>query len=324
MKKILGLGNALVDLLVRLENEEFLKQNALLKGSMQLVDYSKVEELLKQLQESEKCIVAGGSAANTINGLANLGVDCGFVGRLGKDDFRNHYEEDLSRSGIAAHLYESETPTGRALTLITPDSERTFATYLGAALELAAEDIDGKVFEQYDMLHIEGYLVQNHALLESALIQAKNLDMLVSLDLASYNVVEDNLAFLQEMVEKYVDIVFANEEEALAFTACDHPEEALKSIKELCDIAVVKVGKRGAYAMDDAEGCFMPALEGHHPIDTTGAGDFFASGFLSGLTLKSSLKECLKRGHVLAGHVIEVVGSKLSVDDWKKIHQQLG
>ncbi|MBN1651015.1 MAG: adenosine kinase, partial [Bacteroidales bacterium] len=198
-KKVLGLGNALVDIMIQLEDESLLQTFGLPKGSMQLVDKTKSDEVVKGTKHLKSSLAAGGSAANTINGLAKLGASCGFIGKIGKDEMGQFFVNDMKNSGIEPFFIQSKTESGRAVALVSPDSERTFATYLGASVELSDTDLKQSDFKGYDYLHIEGYLVQNHALIEKALQLAKAEGLQVSLDLASYNVVEENLAFLQEM-----------------------------------------------------------------------------------------------------------------------------
>jgi sugar/nucleoside kinase (ribokinase family) len=218
MKKVLGMGNALVDILMQLEDESVLNQFSFPKGSMQLVDSAMAHKVELATQKYERSQASGGSAANTIHGLANLGVETGYLGKVGRDKYGEFFRQDMQRKNISTQLLESDSASGRALALISPDSERTFATFLGAAVELTAEDLPQELFTGYAYFHIEGYLVQNRKLIEEALIRAKSAGLIVSLDLASFNVVEENLDFLHEMTDKYVDILFANEEEAKAYT----------------------------------------------------------------------------------------------------------
>jgi sugar/nucleoside kinase (ribokinase family) len=205
--------------------------------------------------------------------------------------------------------------------LVSPDSERTLCTYLGAACELLAEDLKPEMFRGYDIFHIEGYLVQNHDLIRTAVRLAKQEGLKVSVDLASYNVVEENLEFLIEIIQRYVDIVFANEEEARAFTGKE-PEEALKAISELCEIAIVKIGKDGSYIKSgDATIQVQPRLA--NCIDTTGAGDLYAAGFLFGLSNNYSLEVCGKIGSLVSGKVVEVLGAKMTDEVWKIINNEI-
>ncbi len=319
-KKVLGLGNALVDIMTELKDESLLQVFGLPKGSMQLVDKSKSNEVVEGSKHLKTSIAAGGSAANTINGLAKLGASCGFIGKIGKDEMGQYFANDMLASGIKPLLIKSETESGRAVALVSPDSERTFATFLGAAVELSAEDLKAEYFKGYSYLHIEGYLVQNHALIEKALQLAKAEGLKVSLDLASFNVVEENLAFLQDMSQKYVDILFANEDEARIFTGEKDPEKALEIIAQQVETAVVKVGVHGSFIKNEGRK-YQIGIINAKSRDTTGAGDLYASGFLYGLLQDIDLQKAGQIGAVLSGHVIEVIGAKMDDQRWTKIKQ---
>lgn len=317
MKKVLGMGNALVDVLVRINDDQLLDKFGLPKGSMQLVDMEKSQNLIGELSHFDYEVASGGSAANTINGLANLGISCGYIGKIHDDKFGKIFTEDMTSKGIEADLMIGNQDTGIATTLISEDSQRTFATYLGAAVELTSDDLKEEFFRGYHFFHIEGYLVQNHELIESAVKLAKKCGLKVCIDLASYNVVEDNLDFLKKLVRDHVDIVFANEEESKSFTDTD-PEEALGEIAEMCEIAVIKVGAKGSLVKTQNEQVFVEAITAN-PIDTTGAGDLYASGFLYGLSTGLSLRKCAQLGSLLGGNVIEVIGPKMDEQRWAKI-----
>jgi sugar/nucleoside kinase (ribokinase family) len=321
MAKVLGIGNALVDIMTRLESDDTLLQFNLPKGSMQLVDGEFSNTVNDGTRYLKKEIASGGSAANTIHGLAKMGIKTGFIGKVGQDNFGKLFKEDMIKNGIEPLLQESDTPSGKAMALISTDSERTFATYLGAAVELAAADLSADLYQGYDILHIEGYLVQNHELIETAVKLAKENGLKVSLDMASYNVVEDNLEFLKMIVKDYVDIVFANEEEAKAFTGKE-PEEALHVFGDLCEYAIVKVGKKGSMIKHNGEVVYIDSIR-TNSIDTTGAGDLYASGFLSGLINGFSLKKCGQIGSILAGKTIEVIGPKMTAENWQEAQQMI-
>ena len=195
------------------------------------------------------------------------------------------------------------------------------ATYLGAAVTLSAEDLNIETFKQYDILHIEGYLVQNYNLITRAGQLAKEAGLIVSIDLASYNIVTENLDFLQNFVSKYVDIVFANEEEATAFTQLP-AEQAVHSIAQQASLAIVKVGAKGSYIKQGDTLLHIPA-EKVKPIDTTGAGDVYAAGFLYGYANNLPLSRCAEIGTLCAAQVIEEIGAKISPERWQKIHDKL-
>lgn len=316
MKKVIGLGNALVDIMTKIDTDAFLNEQKLPKGSMQLVDQEVSNQVLHAAEKFSREQTSGGSAANTIHGLAKLGIESAFVGVVGDDELGNFFASDLRGNNIYDKLTISKTETGRAVALVSPDSERTFAVYLGAAIEMTPEMITPETFDGYDILHIEGYLVQNHALVEKALATAKGKGLQVSLDLASYNVVDDNRKFLIDIIKKYVDIVFANEEESKSLTGKE-PREALYDIAEMCEIAVVKLGKEGSL-IRSAEQDYMAGVIDVNPIDTTGAGDLYASGFLYGLIKGYSFEKCAIIGAILSGLVIELIGAKLNEEGWNK------
>ena len=227
----------------------------------------------------------------------------------------------MSENNIEPKLLESESASGKAVALISPDSERTFATYLGAAVELHADEVIEELFHGYTHFHVEGYLVYNQPLIEKALRSAKEANLIVSLDLASFNVVEDNLAFLKDMVAKYVDILFANEEEAKAFTNKEE-KEALEEMAKDCNIAVLKLGKKGSLIKHFNE-TFEVGIIPADSIDTTGAGDLYAAGFLYGMINLLPLDKCGQVGALLSGNVIEVVGPKMEQGRWDKILTEL-
>jgi sugar/nucleoside kinase (ribokinase family) len=321
MTKILGIGNALVDILAQLDDDQTLEKFSLPKGSMQLVNAERSKEILKGISHLDKKISSGGSAANTIHGLAKLGVETSFIGTVGEDRWGDLFRNDMESHNIEPRLFTSKSESGRAVALISPDSERTFATFLGAAAELNPDQITAAHFTGFDIFHMEGYLVQNHDLVETAFAIAKQENLLISLDLASYNIVEENVHFLREVARNYVDILFANEEEAKSFTG-KHPEEALIEMADMCDIAVVKTGKKGSLVKGKSGSAEIGIVE-VESVDTTGAGDLYASGFLYGMTEHLSLAACGKLGALLSGKVIEVIGAKLDESQWREIRNQL-
>ena len=321
MPRIIGLGNALVDIIVFIDNDTLLEKLELPKGSMQLVDIEKSTKIRQACEHLDSSFASGGSAANTVYGLAKLGVETSFIGKIGKDDYGQIFKNDLIKSNIKPILLTSDTHSGRAVALISPDKERTFATHLGAAIELAADDLNPEQFSGHEFFHIEGYIVQNHELLEKSVQLAKKEGLMISLDLASYNVVDDNLDFLKYIVKDYVDIVFANEEEARSFTGME-PEGALDSLASTCKIAVVKTGKSGSLVKSGANIYHIKATEAR-VIDTNGAGDIYAAGFLYGLSKGFSLDKCGKAGSILAGKIIEITGARLNEESWEKVIKTL-
>lgn len=317
MKQILGIGNALVDIMTMIDDDKILDKFALPKGSMQLVDNTKSELVKSETKHFSRNLASGGSAANTIHGLAMLGLNTGFIGSVGKDETGDFFENDMKMAGVKTFLTRRNSITGTAIALISPDSERTFATHLGAAVEMESGDLNSGDFKDYNILYLEGYLILNKPLVERACKIAKQNNMKIALDLSSYNVVEAKLSDFKEIIEKYIDIIFANEEEAKAFTGFA-PFEALNKLSDLCDVAVIKVGKEGSLIKSDEEVIKIGTIT-VKSIDTTGAGDLYASGFLYGYASGYSLEKCGLFGSVLAGHVIEIVGARMDEHRWKKI-----
>jgi sugar/nucleoside kinase (ribokinase family) len=320
--KVLGMGNALVDVLALIDNDALLEQLSLPKGSMQLIDERKLNEINKSIIGLDKFLASGGSASNTIIGIARLGVEAGFLGKIGRDEYGKYFREDLARNGVTPHLTEVDQTSGIATTFISKDGERTFGTYLGAAALVAPEDLTEKDFEGYNYFYIEGYLVQNLELIRRAIVLAKGAGAKIVLDLASYNVVEGNLAFLQEIIPEYVDVLFANEEEALAFTN-QNAEEAVTTLSSKVEIAVVKEGANGSWIQQGDVKCHVPALK-VTCVDTTGAGDLYAAGFLYGLIAGKGLYASGEYGTLLAGHVIQGVGAKIKEEAWEHIQDKIG
>jgi sugar/nucleoside kinase (ribokinase family) len=317
MDRILGIGNALVDVMTLIDSDNILEKFSLPKGSMQLVDSEKSILIKAETIHFKRNQVSGGSAANTIHGLAMLGVQTGFIGSVGKDDTGDFFENDMKNAGVKTYLSRRNSITGTAVALISPGTERTFATHLGAAVELGSDDLNPEDFRDFNILYLEGYLIINKPLVEKACMIARQNNMKIALDLASYNVVDAKLADFEEIIEEYIDIVFANEDEAKSFTGSG-PYEALNSLSSLCDIAVIKVGKEGSMIKRGGEIIKIGTIP-VQCIDTTGAGDLYASGFLYGYASGLSLEKCGLFGSVLAGHVIEIVGARMDEHRWRKI-----
>lgn len=323
MKSILGIGNALTDILAILPDDSLLEKFHLPKGSMQHVDMETGDEIWQSLKPMGVHYVAGGSAANTITCTSIFGMPSGFIGKIGDDELGHLFQSDEEQYGVKCTLLKGESSSGRSMVFVSGEnSERTFAVYLGAALELKPEDLKPEMFEGYDYFHIEGYLVQNQALIRRAVQMAKEAGCIISIDLASYNVIESNLTFLHDLVEKYVDIVFANESESAAFTLNKSPREALDEIAKICSIAVVKVGKDGSWVRSGDEVHYIEAWPAA-TIDATGAGDTYAAGFLYAHSLGLPLKTCGEVGSILAAKVVEVIGTKIDIPRWRAAKKEI-
>lgn len=317
----MGIGSALVDILVKLPNDELLQEFNLAKGSMVLVDADKSKQIIESTASLNSILETGGSAANTIRGIAQLGGKTAFIGKVNNDEMGDFFHKSFVDLGIKFHHLQGETPSGVAATLISPDSERTFGTYLGAASELSLTDLNDKMFKPYDILHVEGYLVFNHALIEGILKRAKKSGLKVSLDMASYNVVEANLDFMKYLMDNYVDIVFANEEEAKAYTGKE-PYEALGDIATQCEVAIVKIGSKGSLVQSGDTIHLIPPFK-VNAMDTTGAGDVYASGFLFGMANELNYNQCGRIGSLLASEVIKGIGAKIPDAAWEHINKEI-
>ena len=317
MKGIIGIGNAITDIMTVLPDEKLLSTINFPKGSMQLVDEKTIKKIEELTQHFPKTLKSGGSVANTMYGIASFNFPTAYIGKIGHDEIGQFYKSDMEQQGVKCYFWMSELNSGKAIAMITPDSERTFATYLGAASELKPEEINHSWLDSYAIMHIEGYLIFNRDLVLKVAEMAKAKGMLISYDLASFNIVADNLDFIKAFMKKYVDIVFANEEEAKAFTG-KSPEESLNELADYCSYAIVKVGKEGSLIKHNGQTYKIPAIKAK-AIDTTGAGDWYASGFLYGLCNQLPIETSGKIAALLAGNVIEHIGAKIPQEKLNKV-----
>lgn len=319
MKKVIGIGNALTDMLVNLRSDQVLEKFDLPRGSMSLVNSDQQKEISKSVSGLPYTLSLGGSADNTIRAMARLGCKVGFIGKVGRDSTGDFFESALDNLGIQPFILRGEERSGKCVSLVSPDGERTLVTHLGAAVEMKAEDLTPEIFDGYDCLYVEGYLVQDHNLIRGAIRMAKELGLKVAIDLASFNVVEENVDFLREVISKYVDIVFANEDEARAFSGEEEPVNALQYISTMCDLVIVKIGMRGALIKQGSEVSHVGIMAAAKRVDTTGAGDFYAAGFLAGMCEGLSLRQCGTIGAITAGKVIEIVGTTPTEEAWDDV-----
>jgi sugar/nucleoside kinase (ribokinase family) len=318
---VLGVGNALVDIISVLKNDSVLEKFGLPRGSMTLVDAELSKKIYDTVFTKKSEMSTGGSVANTMRTLASLGGKGGYLGKIGRDELGDVFKEAFIKRGIQIHLHYSEKETGRVMGLVSRDSERTMATYLGAAADLDPGDFNAAIFKGYDYAYMEGYLVFNHDLIKTGVEMAKAAGLKVAIDLASFNVVEANLDFLKDLIKSSVDIVFANEEEAKSFTGKE-PEKALHEIGEMCEIVVVKVGKQGSFIKRGNEVIKVGTIKAN-ALDTTGAGDSYAAGFFYGLTYNYDLETCGKIAALVSGKVVEVMGANLADHQWPEILEEI-
>jgi len=310
MKKILGIGNALVDVLVEVHDESLLKKFGLKKGGMEMISADLKNEIHREIHGLKQTVASGGSTSNTIYGLAQLGAPVGYIGKIGMDEMGYFFQKDMEKAGVCTHLLHSDMDTGIATTFISKGGERTFATYLGAAATQTPEDLHERVFSSYDMIHVEGYLIFNRDLILNICKLAKNCGLQISMDMASYNLVEAMHPLVEELLRDYVDIIFANEEEAFAFTG-KKEHEALEILSTYCPVSVVKLGAQGSLARVHGETTVIPAVKAHCK-DSTGAGDIYAAGFLYGLTNNYTVAEAGALASKLGARCIETIGARIS------------
>ena len=317
MKKILGIGNALVDVLVNISDDKILSAYGLDKGGMVMIDAERKRELHKGIAEMPQVCATGGSTSNTMHGLARLGAPAGYIGKVGRDAMGDFFREEMRHFGMTPHLIDADTDTGIATTFISADAERTFATYLGAAATMTPDELDPSVFDGYDCVHVEGYLIFNHDLILRICQIAKEKGLQVSMDMASYNIIEANHDFVKMLLSDYVDIIFANEEEAKAFTGKEGVD-ALNVLAEYCPVSIVKVGKEGSFIKKDGEITRVGVIP-VKAVDSTGAGDIYASGILYGLMNGYTPAQAGQLAAFLSGKLIEYVGAKLPDEVWEEV-----
>jgi sugar/nucleoside kinase (ribokinase family) len=313
---VAGVGAALVDLLVE-EEDGFIARLGSEKGGMTLVELDTIDSALKVTSAPVK-MVPGGSACNTIVGIGNLGGKARMIGRLGKDALGEAFLDGMLKAGVDHRIRLSDLPTGRVLSVVTPDAQRTMFTFLGASSQLVPEDVTLEDLDGVGMVHLEGYLLFNRPVVEKIISVARQAKAKIVLDLGSYQVVEICRDFLDQIIGS-VDIVLANEDEAKAYTGLGE-SESLEILAGKVETAVVKVGKRGVMV---AQGKARHKVEANlvKAIDTTGAGDLWASGFLFGLTQGMSLENAARLGCKVGSEVVQVMGAVIPDAGWKRVHQ---
>ena len=317
--KITGVGSPIVDAILQID-ENFLEQVEGEKGGMMLVDHDAIEALLAKAP-SRPIIAPGGSAGNTLFALARMGAPTGFIGKTGNCQQGGFYRDRFAELGGDSTRFKiGEMPNGRCLSLVTPDGERTMRTNLGAAMTLEPGEISASDFEGSGHAHIEGYLLFNQGLMRTVLESAKAAGCTISLDLASFEVVEATRDILPDILENYVDIVFANEEEAHAFTGLEDDYEGMAdALAALCETAAVKIGARGSYVASGGKVEKVAPVKAARVVDTTGAGDLWAAGFLYGCHLGRDLADCARFGSMLGAAVVQEQGSVLPEEVWENL-----
>ncbi len=310
---IVGIGNPLLDTVVEV-SEDFLRDHELSKGGMTLVSEEDVKALLSGLGE-ERSVSPGGSAANAVAVAARSGSSAAFIGMVGDDDYGSLYETLTVEDGVESFLARGPYHQGVCLVLVTPDGERTFATHLGAAQGLRKEDVDLGVLEKAEVLHIEGYLLDNELLTETLLHvvgEAKRHGVLVSLDAGDPGVIERHRPVVEKLVREYADVVFFNEDEAETYTGLS-PIEAAVKLHEDVATTVVKLGSEGSVIVDDSGVYEIPAVE-VSVVNTNGAGDAYAGAFLASFAKGEGVVEAGRKASQVAARVVSQTGARLLED----------
>ena len=308
--KILGIGNAIVDVICKVE-DKFITQNNLTKSTMKLVDEAEFKKLLSTLKIEET--VSGGSVANSIVGLSQLGNKVGFIGKVSDDNLGNKYEEGLKKENVRFFYSKKKEPipTGTCLILITPDSERTMVTFLGTAGKINENDIDSNAVKDSDILFLEGYL-WDEGDPKKAFEKAINNSNKVAMSLSDLFCVERHKPHFLELVKNKLDITFANEQEIMSLIDVKKFEDVINFAKEINKLIVVTRGDKGAIAINKNEIVECYAKNNLKIIDLTGAGDLFAGGFLHGLINNKSIQESLETGTEMSSKVIQIIGARLN------------
>jgi len=308
--KVLGIGNAIVDVICKVE-ESFITENNLTKGTMKLVDEAEFKKLLSNLKIEET--IAGGSVANSIVGLSQLGNPVSFIGKVNNDQLGDKYEKSLINQKVK-YCYKKKkesTPTGTCLILITPDSERTMCTFLGIAGKVSEKDIDKKAVQNSELIFLEGYL-WDEGDPKTAFNKAIKISKKTAMTLSDKFCVDRHKKSFLDLVNNKLDIVFANEQEILSLIDTKSFDEVISFSKQIGKLVVITRGEKGSIAIQKNEVIECDSQKNLKIVDLTGAGDLFAGGFLHGYVNKLSLKESLKKGSEMASKIIQKIGARLN------------
>lgn len=317
--EILGIGAPILDQIIFVE-DSFLDFIPGEKGGMVPIQYETLLRIIR-MSGSEPKVITGGSCSNTIKGLSSLGIRCALVGKIGSDLAADFYLKSIISHKILPLYLKSSTPTAQVACLITPDGERTCRAYLGAAQEIQAEELKPEMFQGVKLVHIEGYALMYGSLVERAMQLAKDAGAKISLDLASFEIAKQYKERIIHLISRYTNVVFANELEAKELTKMD-VEKGARFLKDLCETLVILRGKEGGMVLQQDKELHYEAFPAK-AIDTTGAGDLFASGFLYGYLQGSSLEECARYGALTGSHVVEIIGAEIPIPSWEKIKTQI-
>ncbi len=313
---LIGLGNAIVDIIVNIE-DEFLEINNLDKGSMNLINSDESQRLLENCRVIKQ--ISGGSSANTVVCLAELGNNVQFIGRVKNDQFGDFFSSDIKKSKtIFDTPHTNEGPsTAHSIIMITPDAQRTMCTFLGASIEFEPKDINFSALKESKYLYLEGYLwdseLAKNAFLKAAQI-AKQSNTKIILSLSDSFCVDRHRESFLKLIDKYIDIVFCNESEVLSLFKKDKLSNCQGDLSSLCELVVVTLGSNGSLIINKNVIEVIKSINKGKVIDTTGAGDIYAGGFIHGLINNYSLKKCGELGSICAGHIITQLGARSKMD----------
>lgn len=324
---VVAIGNAMVDVLANMD-DEFLEKHNMPKGMMTLIDASSAETIYHNIaQNGVEC--SGGSAANTAVGIAALGGKPAFIGKVADDKLGEVFRKDITDSGVhfTTPCLENEKPTARCMVIVSPDAQRTMNTYLGACSKLSRKDIDEDLIRDAKIVYMEGYLwdrPEAKDALTFAVELAHKHKRKVSLSLSDPFCVNRHRDSFLDLIKNGVDILFCNEDEIKALFNTDDPEEAFKKSKELCEIVVITRGADGAIAVCDEQRYEVSAEPIGQVIDTTGAGDLFAAGFLTGFANGRTVQECLQIGALAAAEIISHYGARPEISLKELVSEKVG
>tara|TARA_B100000767_G_C19692807_1_gene504798 strand:- start:10 stop:939 length:930 start_codon:yes stop_codon:yes gene_type:complete len=308
--KIIGMGNAIVDVICKV-NDKFLADNGLTKSTMKLVNEAELKKLLINLKIEET--VSGGSVANTMVGLSQLGNKVGFIGKVSDDKLGGKYEEGLKKEKVD-YFYikkKEQIPTGTCLILITPDSERTMYTFLGTAGKISENDFNSKIIKSSDLLFLEGYLWDQGGP-KKAFDKAIENSNKVAMTLSDLFCVERHKPHFLDLVKNKIDITFSNEQEIMSLIDAKTFEEVISFAKKINKLIIITKGSNGAVAIKGEEVVECEAKKNLNVVDLTGAGDLFAAGYLHGYINKLTIKESLEKGTEMSSKIIQQIGARLS------------
>ena len=312
-KKILGIGNAIVDVLAKVD-DDFLKKNKFIKGSMKLINKSEFEDLKKKIKIEK--VVAGGSVANTMAGIAHLQGNSSFIGKINSDKFGNLYKKSLQDINVNFSYLEKDEdlPTGASIILITPDSERTMCTYLGISTYLSAADINENNIIDYDLIFLEGYLWDkgiSEKMFKHAINIAKKNKIKIAMSLSDIFCVARHKQDFYSLLKDDLDILIGNENEINELANKKNLLDSINQLKELNKLIIITRSENGSMAVKNNEIINCNSIKVKKILDLTGAGDLFAAGFLKEYLDNSDIKKCLETGSIMASKIIQKIGARL-------------